>query len=139
MNGFNRMGAQGFTIIELMIVVVIIGIIASIAYPNYRDYQFKSRRSDGKTFLMGAAARQEQYFLDNKSYTANLSNLGYTANADTFFYSEKGYYKITATGTSLAFTLTATPSGVQAGDSCGNLTLNESAVRGQSGTGSNCW
>src|SRR5574339_351791 len=75
--GVSYQAGRGFSLVELLIIVAIISILAGMAYPSYTDYMRKSRRSDGKTLLTGIAARQEQYYLDNKSYTSNLSLLGY--------------------------------------------------------------
>ena len=68
---------SGFTLIELMIVVAIVGILAAIAYPNYIDSVRKSRRSLAKAALMEAAQKQEAFYARNATYTANLADLGY--------------------------------------------------------------
>lgn len=64
--------ASGFTLIELMIVVVIIGILAAIAYPSYTRWITETRRSDAQNALLDLAARQERYFSQCNSYTTNL-------------------------------------------------------------------
>lgn len=142
-NGLRSIGKgeRGFTLIELMIVVTIIAILAAIVYPNYQNYILKSRRSDGKTLLTGIAAREEQYFMDNKAYTNNLANLGYAVNGDGTVTSEQGFYKVqVATPDAVSFNLTALPQGHQTSDTdCGNLTLNEQQVKGQSGASTDCW
>lgn len=125
----GHQGARGFTLIEMMIVVAIIAVVAAIAYPNYNDYMMKSRRSDAKALLSGMAARQEQYFLDNKTYTATLGNLGYSTNGDGSVTSEKRYYTVAAAATAVTYTLTATPQGVQASDKCTTLTLDEEGTK----------
>lgn len=125
----GHQGARGFTLIEMMIVVAIIAVVAAIAYPNYTDYMMKSRRSDAKALLSGMAARQEQYFLDNKTYTAALDDLGYSVNADGSVTSEKGYYTVAAEATPVTYTLTATPQGSQASDKCETLTLDETGTK----------
>lgn len=131
--------AQGFTLIELLIVVATIAVILAIAIPNYQDYMTKSRRSDAKTLLLDIAAREEQFFLDNRSYTGDLGSLLYQENDDGSVSTDNGYYHISVTSsTATSFTLTAVPQGAQASDTCGNLTLTEAGVTGQSGSG-NCW
>ena len=70
----------GFTLIELMIVVAITGILASVAFPAYKAYVDRAKRSEGKAFLMELAARQERYYFDNNSYADHAQNLGYSSN-----------------------------------------------------------
>ncbi len=130
-----RNSESGFTLVELMIVVVVIGILAMIAIPAYNDSVSKGRRTDAKSTLTSIAAKQEQYFMDNKTYTADLSKLG--ASSDSI----DGHYTITATATTTTFTLTATPD--NSDPKCANFTLTESGIRGVSGDNSAnpelCW
>lgn len=135
----------GFTLIELMIVVVIIGIIAAFAYPSYQDSVRKSRRSDARGYLMELAARQEQYFNDNKSYTIDPAKLGKTGT------SPQGYYKIKITdrdpddgdddntiGTD--YLITAEADGIQADDTaCATLTLSSAGIKSSTPAGGSCW
>ena len=69
----------GFTLIELLIVVAIIGILLSLAIPAYQGSILKGRRSVAVSGLMDLANREEQFYLNNKVYTSDLTNLGYTA------------------------------------------------------------
>lgn len=127
--------ARGFTLIELMIVVVIIGILAGIAYPSYQRYTTQTRRSDAKIALTQAAAKQEKFFSDCNYYattaaTARFCGTG-VGNADAVLgispTSPSGDYTLgIAAGNinggcatfSCGFTITATPaaSGKQVGD-----------------------
>jgi type IV pilus assembly protein PilE len=69
----------GITLIELMVVVAIIAIISAIAYPSYDRYVAKGKRSVAQNALLQVADRQQQFFMDNKRYAADLTNLGYPA------------------------------------------------------------
>lgn len=141
----------GVTLIELMIVVVIVGILASIAYPAYQDQVRKSRRSDGKAALQTLATRLEQYYLDNKQYTSTLGSLGYTAVGSTY-YSTESYYALAVTTSTVScpatscyeLTATAQAKGNQNNDtSCYKLTLNSTGTKGSQNSSSTatsgCW
>ena len=130
---------QGFTLIELMIVVAIIGILAAIAYPSYQDQVMKSRRSDAQSLVLDVAARQERFYFDNGSYADKLSALSYSADIiDT----PEGYFSVAISASSASsFTVTATPQGAQASDKCGNLSLDQAGQKTKSGTADlgQCW
>ena len=144
----NRRGAvarrdRGFTLIELMIAVVIVGILAAIAFPSYKDHVYKSRRSTAKAALMDLAARQEQYLQNYKQYAGAIADL----NAPTT--TEGGFYGLTVTGaldpsgtTVIGYPLTATPAGDQVNDTkCATLTLTSRGVKNVTGTAgvAACW
>lgn len=122
---------RGFTLVELMIVVAIIGIIAAIAYPSYMQSVYKSKRADGKAALQLAAAQQERHFTLNSAYTTDMTKLGGSSSAE-------GYYTISSTINNRTYTLTATANstGPQAGDTgCTALTLTHAGVKGPA----SCW
>ncbi|GAB1103233.1 MAG: type IV pilin protein [Shewanella algae] len=127
--------AAGFTLIEVMITVVILGILAAIAYPSYTQYIAKSTRSEAHAALMRLANLQEQYYLDNRTYATDMTKLGLNASP---FITENGHYSIASTGTG-SFTLTATAQGVQASrdSKCKTLTLTDAGVKG--GASAECW
>lgn len=71
---------RGVTLLELMIVIVVIGILAAVAYPNYRDAAARAKRSEARAALLQIATQQERLYLQNNSYTTDMSRLGF-ANA----------------------------------------------------------
>lgn len=108
---------SGFTLIELMIVVVVIGIIAAIAYPSYMDSVRKSRRADAKTALSDVAARLENFYQNNKSYTDVVTALGYIDVGGNKVESRDALYHIS---------ITVTPAGCMP-DTCSGYTLSAAA------------
>ena len=72
------LGQRGITLLELLIVVVIVGIMAAIAYPNYRDFAARAKRNEAKAILLEIAQNQERFYLQNSTY-GTLSQLGYGA------------------------------------------------------------
>jgi len=115
--------AGGFTLIELMIVVVVAGILAVIAVPGYQDYVRKARRADGKAALLRIQLQQEKWRAGHMTYSADLAEIGVGAS------STDGHYTLALSGASEAgYTATATGGAKQAGDkvgatSCATLTL----------------
>lgn len=120
---------KGFTLIELMICVAIIGILASIAYPSYQQYVVESRRSEGIAMLLQVMQQQERYYTEEMSYTTDLTDLGFSVANPT---SQNSNYAISAAlcgsdSLNRCVQLTAVAQGPQAAD--GNLTLNSRGVR----------
>lgn len=127
---------HGFTLIELMIALTIIGVLTMVAFPSYQSYIRKGNRANAQSFMMEVSQRQLQYFLDKRSYAADLGTLSLTSPS-----SVSPYYTITIAtedGPPPAFTITATATGDQASDACGNLTLTSANVKSSS-TGTSCW
>jgi type IV pilus assembly protein PilE len=135
----NRL--QGFTLIELMIVVAIIGIIAAIAYPSYVQYVVKGKRSAAESLMLDVANREKQYLLDARAYTGTLSNLGITSLPSEV--SANYDVNVVPGTTPPSFIITATPKNGQATNDtkCANLTLDDTGAKGITGTGSvaTCW
>ena len=147
-NTAPRPRQSGFTLMEVMIVVVIIGILAAFAYPAYQDSVRKSRRSDAKAILSDVAARLEQFYQSNKSYTDEVTLLGYTEVAAKTAASPESYYHLTITALPAgcvadndctAYTLTATAQSLGNQDedtTCATMTLDH---KGRKTPASGCW
>lgn len=133
-NTFNRHMA-GFTLIELMVVVAIIGILMAIAYPSYQEYVLRGNRSEGQAFLNDAAARQERYYAQNNTYADTVAKLGYANNNS----SNTKYTLNISNASATTYTLTATPA--RTDSKCGNLSLNQAGTKGETGSGTlaDCW
>ena len=135
----------GFTLIELMIVVLIVSILGFIALPGYRNYSLRAARAEGKAMLVTAASKEEQFFLNNKTYTVTIAT---TAGLNMPNLSESGKYQLSitagATGSiTSSYLLTATPQGGQTDDlDCYTFTLGSDGMKGiVTGTAAvtECW
>lgn len=113
--------SQGFTLIELMVVTVVIAILAAIAYPNYTQYVIRGKRSAAQAQMLDIANREQQFLLANRAYAdkAGLEGGGYALPSEVA--SDYSYSVAVGSGAPPTFTITFTPLGSQASD--GNLTL----------------
>jgi type IV pilus assembly protein PilE len=145
-----RKHQRGVTLLELMVVVAIITIIASIGYPSYMNHITRANRTAAKSFLLQVADRQEQFFANNKRYADDLTDLGYGANG--FMIDDQGAMTAAGAGdriyrvqinavTPVTYTIAAVPQLRQAGHDtqCLSLTLTNAGQRGQTGPSTECW
>lgn len=118
---------RGFTLIELMVTVVIIGVLAAIAIPSYSKYIVRSNRAAAQSEMMDIANREQQYLLANRSY-GNAAAIGYTLPSSLSAKYTSAIVPIAgSTTTPPSFLITFTPIGSQVGD--GVLTLNSDGVK----------
>jgi type IV pilus assembly protein PilE len=132
----NFRNNKGFTLVELMITVLVVGILASIAFPSYKEYMRKSKRAEARSALMQASMNMERYFSSNNIYSG--------ATAGTVFPSSSASnnYSISiASVDDQTYSLVATPLQGQADDPCGKLLLNQAGQKSVTGTLSSdkCW
>ena len=144
MNGGQRMQAKlmhkmrGITLIELMIVVVIIGFMAVIAYPNYREFAARAKRNEAKAALLQIATNQERFYLQNNTYTCDMTRLGFSAAAG--FVTESRSYTVDVTACDANnFTAQAVYNNADAeAGKCGTFQINGRNVKTSAPLG-DCW
>lgn len=149
-----RKSSQGFTLIELMVTVAIVGILASIALPSYSSYVARARRADARTQLTQAAQFMQRFYSANDSYSADRASNGVLtvmpsnlqrAPADgTAVYqlntaiTTAGNYAVTVTATAYTLTMAPISGGPAENDTCGMLTLTSTGIRGCNIGGTAC-
>lgn len=133
----------GFTLIELMVTVIIIGILAAIAYPSYTQYVLRANRAEARAILLESVQFLERNYTTANRYDQDSAGV---AIALPFLTSPKNgtttKYNITAAygaAPAQTFTLSAAPTGVMSGDACGTYTLDNAGIQGSGGTIADCW
>lgn len=148
----SRRQVAGFTLIELMIAVAIVGILVRLAYPAYTQSVLKSHRAEAKAALLDLASREERYFSTANVYTDSAPLLNYSSSSTVtasapmaVMTGATNYYTLSVvlgTGSSPSFVATATATTKQQADAkCKDFTLTQAGVQGVTGTdsASNCW
>lgn len=129
-------GSNGFTLVEILIVLVILAVLLGLAIPSYQSFISKSRRTDAMNTLLRLQVTQEQWRANDTDY-GTLVELGW-AGADSL----EGYYSLAVTAnTAAAYTVTAAPKsgGPQEGDTCGTFAVNQSGPLYTGYADANCW
>jgi len=124
--------------VEVVIACACVAILSALAYPSYVNTIQKSRRSDAKSALVGAAGQLERYFTERNTYTTATLGSGGVFPSTTL----NGYYTLTLTNaTATTYTLSAAPTGQQSSDPCGTFTYNAQGTKGVTGTlpVGDCW
>jgi len=143
----DRTKQNGFTLIELMIVVAIVAILASVAYPSYIEYVRRGARAEARAAMLNMAQYQERNFSDRGAYVdvvAGTTPATPAAPWNSLNWSGSNYasrkYDVTVAVGTPPFTITATPANGHADPSCANLTLtNEGTKNSSAGTAATCW
>lgn len=130
--------SRGMTLIEVMIVVAIVGIIAAVAYPSYQDYVRRASRADAQADMLVLSQWMERRFTTANRYAPADGDFTATLPFSQTPRTGAARYNLTAVvaGGGQTFTLTATPAGPQAGDTCGVMTINQQSVTTPA---ANCW
>ena len=127
----------GITLIELMIVVIVVGILAAIAYPNYQEFTARAKRNECKAALLQIATNQERFYLNNNTFTQNMTQLGFGEDP---FTTDSGSYVIdvtAATASNFSATCTYQLGGNEAAK-CATFTIDGRGAK-TSGPETNCW
>ncbi len=134
----SRKYMSGITLIELMIVVIIVGILAAVAYPNYQEFAARAKRNEARAALLRLATNQERFYLNNNTFTQDLTTIGFSSTPT--WITETGYYRIQVTAADSA-NFTATATYLQGGSEaakCASFTIDGRGAQ-TSLPDTNCW
>jgi len=134
----TRRKMHGVTLMELMIVIVIIGILVAVGYPNYRDFAARAKRTEATSSLLEIASMQERFYLQNNVYTNDLTDLGFAANPTI---TDSDSYSIVITEADASdFTAVATYRlGGSEEAKCTTFVIDGRGQKTFTGSGTNCW
>lgn len=130
----NRAVSKGFSLIELLVVVAIIGVLAGVAYPAYQEFIRTANRADAMALLVELTSEMEQYRFENQSYQGAAAGGGDTGipDANRIMALDKGvtnHYAVTiSAATRTSYLLTAVPTGNQQEDGCGTITIGANGI-----------
>lgn len=130
---------RGVTLTELMIVIVVIGILAAVAYPNYRDFAARAKRNEAKEALLRIATNQERFYLNNNCFSGDLTQLGFPVANN--FTTDTGSYRISIALAADCQSYTGTATYLNADNEsgkCGAFTIQDGGVKGSSPY-TDCW
>ncbi len=143
---FKNLNSKGFTLLEILLVFLVVGIVAALALPTYRDIILKANRSDAIISLLRLSTLLEQFYLSHNKYADDFSELITGVKSGEFYISEGGHYSIMYASTSegVGWNLVATAIGEQAKDiDCAKLTMSslgvKSALNKNDDLNSLCW
>jgi type IV pilus assembly protein PilE len=128
----------GFTLVELMIVIAIIGILAAVGYPAYTSSVKKANRADAIDSLLSLSGRMEEYYMNNDSYVGATINVDGTGTVGSSQTSDNLFTLSITAATAFSYSLTATPKTADA--ECSTLTYDSLGKKGATGTAAaDCW
>lgn len=134
---------RGFTLIEILIVVAIMGLLVAIALPAYQNSVLRAGRSEARSVILQVASDQERFFNNNNSYSTNAQPLANPVVATRASENDLWLVTVAACGAGTianCFVATATAQGAQVDDSCDTITMSNTGLRGASGdTTDECW
>lgn len=137
--------AKGFTLLELMVVLAIVGVLYAVVSPRYQQFVLRSHRAEGQALLVDAAARQARYHAQNHQYVTQQADVGHLQlprTSGSEVTSPSGMYRLDIGSGDGGYLLQAVPLGTQQADSlCASLLLDGTGNHGSTGTGavSECW